>query len=143
MNHTAPKHHPIGTLSKETGVQIETIRYYEREGILPKPQRGPGGQRQYKDEDIRRLGFIRRSRELGFTLKEIAILLGLVESGDYTCAEIHEITLQHAEEIRQKISDLQKMQTVLLDMAASCDQGDVPACPIVDALFKPNPESVL
>ena len=69
-------------------MHLETIRYYEREGVLPQPVRGMGGQRKYGDEDVKRLTFVRRSRELGFTLREIASLLGLVDSGTYTCDEI-------------------------------------------------------
>lgn len=117
-------------------MHIETIRYYEREGILPKPIRGLGGQRRYGEDDIRRLTFIRRSRELGFTLKEIASLLGLVEGGQYTCAEIREVTVLHAKEVSQKIADLRRMETVLASMIAACEAGDVPDCPIVDSLFQ-------
>lgn len=143
MSKSEPKPYAIGTLSTETGVHIETIRYYEREGILPQPQRGMGGQRKYGHEDIKRLTFIRRSRELGFTLKEIADLLGLVESGNYTCSEIREITLRHATEVRQKIADLRKMETVLRNMVASCEQGDVPDCPIIDSLFQSKNISIV
>lgn len=117
-------------------MHIETIRYYERQGILPQPQRGIGGQRKYGNEDVKRLTFIRRSRELGFTLKEIAGLLGLVESGNYTCLEIRELTLRHAKDVHQKIEDLRRMETVLRDMVGSCKAGDVPDCPIIDSLFQ-------
>jgi len=132
---TEPKPYAIGILSKHTKVHIETIRYYEREGILPQPTRGMGGQRRYGDEDIRRLTFIRRSRELGFTLKEIASLLGLVEGGDYTCAEVRELTSIHAKDVSLRIADLRRMESVLTSMIAACDAGDVPDCPIVDSLF--------
>lgn len=142
MHKTEPKPYSIGTLSKQTSVHIETVRYYEREGILPQPQRGMGGQRKYGKEDIKRLTFIRRCRELGFTLKEIASLLGLVESGNYTCAEIREVTLRHADEVHQKITDLRRMESVLKHMVASCDAGDVPDCPIIDSLFQTENGSI-
>ena len=126
----------IGTLAKKTGVNIETIRYYEKEGILPHPPRSPGGHRLYKKDDVKRLFFVRRCRELGFSIKEINSLLSLVQTGDYTCAAIHDLTLQHAKEIKQKITDLKKMERVLLDMAAECSGGDIPECPIIDTLFE-------
>jgi len=126
----------IGTLSKLTGVNIETIRYYEKEGILPKPRRSSGGHRLYKDEDIKRLFFVRRSRELGFSIREINSLLSLVQVGKYTCAKVHDLTVEHAREIEQKIADLKKMEQVLLEMAAKCSGGDIPECPIIDTLYE-------
>ena len=124
----------IGTISKHTGVNIETIRYYERIGIMPKPPRTAGGQRIYETAHLKRLAFIRRSRELGFSLDEIRALLRLVDGGDYSCGEVQEMTLAHIADTRRKIADLRRMERVLKDMAAKCDGGDVPECPIVDAL---------
>lgn len=124
----------IGTLSKGTGVNIETIRYYERIGIMPKPPRTSGGQRIYETSHLKRLAFIRRSRELGFSLDEIRALLRLVDGGNYTCGEVHEMAVAHIADIRRKIADLRRMERVLKDMAAKCDGGDVPECPILDAL---------
>jgi MerR family mercuric resistance operon transcriptional regulator len=126
----------IGHLSKQTGVNIETIRYYEKEAIIPHPARSAGGHRMYSETDVKRLFFVRRCRELGFSIREISSLLSLVEDNKYTCATIHDLTLQHAAEIRKKIGDLVKMETVLKDMAAECSQGEIPDCPIVDKLFK-------
>lgn len=124
----------IGTLSTHTGVNVDTIRYYERIGIMPAPPRSEGGQRIYDIEHLKRLAFIRRSRELGFSLDEIRELLRLVDGGDYTCGEVQEMTLAHIADIRRKIADLRRMERVLKDMAAKCDGGDVPECPILDAL---------
>lgn len=124
----------IGELSRRTGCNIETIRYYERIGIMPKPPRTAGGQRIYETAHLKRLAFIRRSRELGFSLDEIRALLRLVDGGDYSCGEVQEMTLAHIADIRRKIADLRRMERVLKDMAAKCDGGDVPECPIVDAL---------
>jgi MerR family mercuric resistance operon transcriptional regulator len=128
----------IGALSKATGCNIETIRYYERIGLLPKPPRTEGGHRQYGEAELMRLTFVRRSRTLGFTLDEIRGLLGLVDGGDYTCGEVKVITLDHLEEIRRKIADLTRLEAVLREMAAQCEGGTVPDCPVIEALFTPS-----
>ncbi len=125
----------IGILSSKTGVHIETIRYYEREHILPEPVRSESGRRLYNNEDIRRLNFIHKCRNLGFTLKEITSLLSLVDNGNYTCKQVHEITCLHAEEVKEKIADLKRMEQVLTEMADQCGKGNVPDCPILDSLF--------
>lgn len=127
---------PIGKLSSATGVNIETIRYYEREGILPVALRDGGGRRIYNGDDVRRLNFIHKCRGLGFSLKEITSLLSLVGSGSYTCKEVHDLTLLHADQVHEKIAALTKMQKVLVEMAAHCSQGDVPECPIIDSLYE-------
>lgn len=124
-----------GSLGKQTGVNIETIRYYEKIGLMPDPDRSSGGYRIYDQSHLKRLSFVRRSRELGFTLHEIRELLELVDGGDYTCAEVRDRTIVHLEEVAQKIRDLQKMQRTLKTMAAKCDGGLVPECPIVDSLY--------
>jgi MerR family mercuric resistance operon transcriptional regulator len=128
----------IGALSKATGCNIETIRYYERIGLLPKPPRTQGGHRQYGEAELKRLTFVRRSRALGFTLDEIRGLLGLVDGGAYTCGEVKVITLDHLEEIRRKIADLTRLEAVLQDMADECEGGTVPDCPVIEALFTPT-----
>jgi MerR family mercuric resistance operon transcriptional regulator len=125
----------IGGLSKKTGVHIETIRYYEREGIIPAPARSEGGRRIYTDNDVRRLNFIHKCRNLGFSLKEISSLLSLVDSGLYTCNEVYELTVHHASQVTEKITNLKKMEAVLLEMASHCSKGNVPICPIIDSLF--------
>ncbi len=125
-----------GVVSKLTGCNIETIRYYERVGLMPDPARSEGGHRIYSQDQVRRLMFIRRCRELGFTVEQIRELLRLVDGGDYTCAEVRVITIDHLDDVGRKIADLRKIQTTLRDMAAECDGGDVPECPIVDVLFK-------
>ena len=123
----------IGALSRRTGVNIETIRYYERIGLLPPPRRTEGGHRLYSDEHFKRLIFIRRSRQLGFTLDEIRNLLCLVESG-YTCEEVKDAALAHLKGIRRKITDLQRMERTLAETAACCEGGTIPECPIIDIL---------
>ena len=126
----------IGGLSERTGCNIETIRYYERIGLMPAPPRTPGGRRVYDDAQVRHLAFIRRSRELGFTLEEVRGLLRLVEGGHYTCDEVKTITLAHLADTKRKIADLRRLADVLERMAAECVGGAVPECPIVDALWR-------
>ena len=126
----------IGVLSKYTGCNIETIRYYERIGLLPSPPRSAGGHRLYGESHLKRLTFIRRGRELGFSLDDIRALLGLVDGGGYTCAEVKTVTLDHIDEVRRKLADLRRLERVLKDMAAQCEGGDVPDCPVIDALFR-------
>jgi MerR family mercuric resistance operon transcriptional regulator len=125
---------PIGVLSTETGVNIETIRYYERVGLIPKPPRSDGGHRVYDETHRQRLTFIRRARELGFSLDDIRNLLGLERSEKLTCDEVKALTEQHVEDIRRKIGDLLRLERVLRELAAQCHGGNAPACPILDAL---------
>jgi MerR family transcriptional regulator, mercuric resistance operon regulatory protein len=126
----------IGKLAEATGVNLETVRYYERIGLMPRPARTAGGYRSYEPNHLRRLNFIRRSRELGFTLDDIRGLLRLVDGHRYTCVQVHEITVRHAGDIRQKIADLRRLERVLIAMASECKGGHVPSCPIIDELFK-------
>lgn len=124
----------IGALSERTGVHIETIRYYEKIGLVPAPPRTEGHQRVYDAGHLKRLSFIRRSRELGFSLDEIRGLLGLVRGHDLTCGEVKAMTEQHIADIRRKIKDLKKLERVLTAVAAQCNGNAVPDCPILDAL---------
>ena len=126
---------PIGALSKQSGVNIETIRYYEKIGVMPAPLRSAGGYRMYSSDHLKRLGFVRRGRQLGFSLDELRGLLHLVDGHAYTCAEVHALTLQHLGEVRRKIADLRRLQKVLAEMAAQCTEDLVPECPVIDALF--------
>ena len=126
----------IGKVSRRTGVHIETIRYYEKIGLLPKPPRSGGGHRLYDGAHVKRLTFIRRGRELGFTLDQIRTLLALVDGGDFTCDEVKAITLDHRADVRRKVADLRRIDRVLKAMADQCRRGRVPDCPIVDALFE-------
>jgi len=125
----------IGELSQKTGVNIETIRFYEKQSILPIPVRSDSGRRIYDQADVKRLNFIHRCRGLGFSLKEIMSLLSLVDDGNYTCKQIHELTATHAADVKEKIQALQKMESILEEMIEHCSRGDVPECPIIDSLF--------
>ncbi len=125
----------IGELSRETGVNIETIRYYERIGIMPEPGRTAGGNRSFGDNHLKRLSFIKRSRELGFSIEEIRALLEMVDRDDICCSDVHDLAVFHINTIRKKISDLKRLEKVLKNMASECSQGNTPDCPIIDALF--------
>ena len=125
----------IGNLSKQSGVNIETIRYYEKIGVMPAPGRSAGGFRIYEPDHLKRLSFVRRGRLLGFSLDEIRSLLRLVDGHGHTCAEVHSLMLSHLAEIRRKIRDLRRLQRAMAEMAARCSGESVPECPIVDALF--------
>jgi MerR family mercuric resistance operon transcriptional regulator len=124
----------IGALSKRSDVNIETIRYYEKIGIMPKPGRTSGGYRIYGSDHLKRLGFVRRSRELGFSLDEVRGLLKLVDGERYTCAEVKTITLSHLADVRRKIADLRRLELMLAEVAGKCRGGKVPKCLVIDAL---------
>lgn len=122
-------------LSKRSGVHGETIRYYEKAGLMPEPDRADNGYRIYNEIHVRRLAFIRRCRELGFPSSEIANLLRMVDGGDYTCREIRNHALAQLADIDSRINDLRKIRKTLATMASECDGGLVPDCPLVESLF--------
>jgi MerR family mercuric resistance operon transcriptional regulator len=125
----------IGELSKRTGCNIETIRFYERIALLPTPARSAGRYRVYDTADIRRLAFIRRARQLGFTVDAVRALLALSETdGQSACAEVSELAAGHLAVVRAKISDLQAMERVLADAVRRCASGELPGCPVIEAL---------
>lgn len=126
----------IGGLSELTGVNIETIRYYEKIGLLPPPRRSEGRHRLY-DRDLRqRLQFVRRSRELGFSIEEIKALLRLVDQGGLGCREAKGITERHLADIRGKITDLKRLERVLGRLATACEANELPLCPLLETLSK-------
>lgn len=125
----------IGKLSRHTGCNIETIRYYEKTGLLPAPPRTAGGHRLYDGEHAKRLGFVRRSRELGFSLDEIRALLELADGAEFDCGEVKTITLRHLQSVREKIRDLKRLERTLTQISDECAGGIAPDCPILDALF--------
>jgi len=126
----------IGELSRRTGVHIETICYYERIEMLPAPPRTASGRRVHGAAEARTLTFIRRSRELGFTLDEIRTRLALsVERGQPTCGEVRELAADHLAEVRAKIADLRSMERVLADAVRRCDAGERPGCSLIEALW--------
>ncbi len=124
----------IGELSSRTGCNIETIRYYERIGLLREPARSAGRYRVYDTGDVRRLAFIRRARELGFKLDEVRTLLTLSANDEAACADVRELAESHLAEVRAKIADLRAMERVLADAVRRCTAGEALGCPIIDAL---------
>ena len=125
---------PIGALSKRSGVNIETIRYYERVKMLAPPPRTASGRRLYGTMDLRTLVFIRRARELGFSLEEIRTLLRLGGPERATCREVRAIATRHLENIRAKLSDLKKLERLLSTTVARCSGKTAPECPVLEIL---------
>ena len=125
----------IGDLAKGTGTKVVTVRYYEQIGLLPVPSRTAGNYRTYSNEHMRRLRFIRRCRDLGFTLDQIRDLLRLSSQKDEDCAEVDRITAQHLIEIEQKISDLKRLAKELRRLNNCCQgNGIIADCRIIEAL---------
>ena len=127
-------HLAIGELSKRTGCNIETIRYYEKVGLLAAPARTEGGHRMYGTAHLQRLSFIRRSRELGFTLEEVRALLRLSDERDQPCADVKEVGVAHLADVRSKIADLRAMEAALEILVVKCGDGREPVCPLIEAL---------
>ncbi len=121
-------------LARRTGCNLETIRYYEKIGMMPDPPRTAAGYRVYDEGHVSRLRFILRARELGFSLNEVRGLLTLVDRGTQTCAEVRERTQNHLADVRAKIQDLKRIERVLAATAARCSGDQVPECPVLDAL---------
>jgi MerR family mercuric resistance operon transcriptional regulator len=137
---SSPEALSIGDVSQRSGVNIETIRYYERIKILPAPPRTSSGRRVYGPTEIGSLAFIRRSRELGFTLDEIRALLALsAEHGRNTCGEVRQVAARHLADVRAKIVDLCAMARVLSEAVQRCDAGEMPGCPLIDTLSAGTP----
>jgi MerR family transcriptional regulator, mercuric resistance operon regulatory protein len=125
---------PIGELARRSGVKIETIRYYERAKMLAPPPRTASGRRIYELTNLRILVFIRRSRELGFSLDEIRALLRLGGPEKATCREVREIASHHLDDIRAKIDDLKKLERLLSKTVSQCSGKTAPDCPVLDVL---------
>ena len=124
----------IGKVSAVSGCNIETIRFYEKQGLLLKPGRTQGGHRIYSDEMIDRLMFIRRCRGLGFSMEEIRQLLSLVDGEQVSCERVKAMALDNLQDIRSKIDDLKKMESTLQKLSSQCSGEDVPYCPIIEEL---------
>jgi MerR family transcriptional regulator, mercuric resistance operon regulatory protein len=125
---------PIGQLSRLSGVNIETIRYYERINMLPHPPRTASGRRVYDATHRRILAFIRRARELGFSIDEIRALIRLGGSEKATCREVREIATKHLEDIRTKLNDLRRLERLLAETVGRCTGRTAPECAVLEAL---------
>ena len=124
----------IGELSRQSAVLIETIRYYERIGFLPVPERGANGRRTYNIKAVKRLRFIKRSRDMGFSQNEVRALLRLADGGAKSCGEVQTLAEIHLRDIRSKIRDLKKLENVLAETVSQCTGPGAPACPVLDVL---------
>lgn len=133
-DHNSGKGMQRAELARQTGCNLETIRYYEKIGMMPDPPRTGSGYRVYDDGHVSRLRFIMRARELGFAVGQVRGLLDLVDGGTQTCAEVKQRTEQHLADIRNRIADLQRIEKVLAATAAQCSGEKVPDCPVLEAL---------
>ncbi|SDP74700.1 MerR family transcriptional regulator, mercuric resistance operon regulatory protein [Sulfitobacter litoralis] len=123
-------------VARATGCNLETIRYYETVGIMPDPPRSAKGYRCYDDAHVRRLKFVMRSRDLGFSLEEIRGLLGLVDDRAQTCAQVRTVAETHLEDVQAKIADLTRIERVLSETVARCTGDAAPECAVIDALLE-------
>lgn len=131
MNHNALN---IGQLASAAETPAATIRYYEKIGLLSSPVRSAGNYRRYGDGDVARLTFVRRARELGFTIEQVRNLLDLSGQREMDCDTVMQLTRQHLAEIEQKIADLAVLKQHLTGLLSSCPGGKVADCGIIDAL---------
>lgn len=130
------RHLTIGKLAAAAGTKVETVRYYEKAGLIAPPARTEGNYRSYRAEDMDRLAFIRRTRDLGFSLDEVRALLDMAGQQDRDCATVDDIAGRHLREIDRKIADLTALRRQLAAVVSSCQGGRVAECRILEA-FKP------
>jgi DNA-binding transcriptional MerR regulator len=131
----------IGALAKRTGTNGPTIRYYEEIGLLPQADRQAGGQRIYSENDVRRLTFIRRCRDFGFSVEQVRMLVALVQDRDRSCLEARDLAQEHLTAVRTKIGELNKLERSIATFVASCNAscagGAGPDCVILEDLTTP------
>ena len=123
----------IGQLARRAGIGIETIRYYERIGLMPRPPRTGGGRRAFGPDNLATLSFIKRCRELGFSLDDVRALLAL-RASDRNCADVKSIAARHLEAVRVKLRTLSEIEGSLTALVARCPGDARPECPVLDAL---------
>jgi Cu(I)-responsive transcriptional regulator len=126
-------HLTIGKLAEATGTKVETVRYYERAGLIAPPARTSGNYRSYRIEDLERLRFIRRTRDLGFSLEEVRALLDMAQQRDRDCGTVDELAKRHLGDIDRKIADLKALRRELAGVISSCAGGTMAECRILDA----------
>jgi MerR family copper efflux transcriptional regulator len=125
----------IGQVARESGVGLETVRFYERQGLVPRPPRRASGYRAYPPDSVARIRFIRTAKELGFSLKEIRELLSLRIRPVRSCAKVRTISVAKLEDIEGRIAMLHRMRQALRELVAACDaHRPTTACPVLDAL---------
>jgi MerR family mercuric resistance operon transcriptional regulator len=129
----------IGQLAKRAKVNLETIRYYERRGLIPEPPRSESGYRMYSSDAVARTEFIKRAQALGFSLREISEIFALRMEPETTCGDMKAKVEAKIEDIEQKIADLEQIREALVAMAEKCrGKGPIGECPILEALYKNN-----
>jgi MerR family copper efflux transcriptional regulator len=125
----------IGKVARSAGLAIDTVRYYEKEGLLEKPARSASGYRHYRPDAVARLRFIRQAKELGFTLSEIRELLALKVAPGKSCADVRARAEAKIADVEQRIAQLDRMKRALAKLATACSgRGPTSECPILDAL---------
>ena len=124
----------IGHLARKTGTKVETVRFYEKSGLLPAPARTEGNYRSYDKAHLNRLSFIRRARDLGFSLDQIRALLALSDDRNQSCAAIDAIAKEHRTEVERKVRDLTALKLELDRMIDQCGCGVVADCRIIESL---------
>lgn len=124
----------IGKLAQATGTPAETIRYYEKIGLLNAPARTAGNYRTYDAADLARLGFVKRAREIGFSIEQVRNLLSLADHREHDCCTVDLLTQEHLKTIERKIADLTALKHQLTGLLSSCKGGKVAECRIIDAL---------
>jgi DNA-binding transcriptional MerR regulator len=124
----------IGALARATDTKVETVRYYERIRLLPPPARTAGNYRAYGSEHLARLSFIRRSRDLGFSIEAVRELLRLSDQRRRDCVSVGAVARAHVAEIERKIADLQALRRELRGLMKQCDNGKVERCRVIEAL---------
>lgn len=124
----------IGTLGRATDTKVETIRFYEKVGLLGAPERTAGNYRAYRQEHLQRLSFIRRARKLGFSLGQVRELLGLADDRIRSCAAVDTLARRHLEEVDGKIAALGSLRRELGNLIDQCGQGSISQCRIIEAL---------
>ena len=130
----AAEFYKIGDLAAETNTKVETIRYYERIGVLPAPARTQGNYRAYTPDHLRRLSFIRRARDLGFSLDQVSELFGLSDQKQQSCEAVDAIAQQHLTEVNRKLADLKALRAELGRLLRQCGHGTIAECRIIEAL---------
>ena len=133
----------IGTLSERTHCTVPTIRYYEHIGLLPRPERTSNGHRYYRDEDLKRLTFIKRCRDFGFPIDQVRGLTGLFADGDRACAEVRDLAQGQLDQVRAKLAEMRQLEASLEAFVCSCDAGcnggPTRDCVIFDQLAQHGP----
>lgn len=124
----------IGQLATRSGTSVETIRYYERIGLLAAPARNPSGYRQYGQDHLRQLMFVRHCRDMGFSISEIRSLQALADDPGRSCAEITAVARAHLSDVRSKLASLRRLEQTLAGLVASCDGRRVADCGILKEL---------